>query len=59
VDKVWVVTWSGEHEDWPFAIFRDEEDARALEVRLNSTLAVVRETEWAEAVRMWEVLYDE
>lgn len=61
--RVWLVSWKGEHEDWPIAIFRDEERAVAFAVNEHSTTAIgnywlVQEVEFEEAVRVWKALND-
>lgn len=56
--NVYVVYWSGEHEDWPLAIFRDEEIAKALVILKNTTLCKMREVTWEEAIKWFNINFE-
>jgi hypothetical protein len=53
--KVYVVYWSGEHEDWPLAIFRDEEIAKAMVTIKNTSLCSMREVSFDEAIEWFKL----
>lgn len=60
MDKVWIVGWSGEHEDWPLGIFREKHHAIFFIAEASSLKPggyVLTEKSWSEALTLWEDLY--